>query len=113
MRRLAIALLLVPFAGLVGLSSAARAEDPVAEGLAPVDVLQVSGLFDEVTVKSVTDAIDRSETNGSQALVLQISSLGAVVDDEPLGLAQWAAMVCCSSAVAMLLWRPKASLNRP
>ena len=82
MRRLAIALLLVPFAGLVGLSSAASAEDPVAEGLAPVDVLQVSGLFDEVTVKSVTDAIDRSETNGSQALVLQISSLGAVVDDE-------------------------------
>jgi len=83
-RRLAITLLLAPLAGLVGLSSMARAEDPVAEGLAPVDVLQVSGLFDDVTVQSVTDAIERSETNGSQALVLQISSTGAVVDSSAM-----------------------------
>ena len=52
---------------------------------------------------------------GLSAILVPVVAMvsGAVVHDEPLGLAQWAAMVCCSSAVAMLLWRPKASLNRP
>ena len=43
--------------------------------LAPVDVLQVSGLFDEIVrSSSISDAIDRSEANGSQALILQMNS---------------------------------------
>jgi len=84
-RRLAIALLVGPLAGLAGLSllgSVASAADPVADALKPVDVLQVSGLFDSVQVQSVTDAIERSEANGSQALILQLSTSGAVVGDD-------------------------------
>ncbi len=104
MRRLAITLLFTPLAGLVGLSLLAPAAhattlppsspattpattpgggqgDQVAANLQPVDVLQVSGLFDDVQVKSVEDAIARSERNGSQALILQMNSRGAVVSD--------------------------------
>jgi membrane-bound serine protease (ClpP class) len=50
-----------------------------AADLAPVDVLQVSGLFDAVIVDSIEQAVDRSEHNGSQALILQMSSSGATV----------------------------------
>ena len=48
----------------------------------PVDVLQVSGQFDDIVVKSIGDAIDRAADQESQALVLQIDSRGAVVSDE-------------------------------
>ena len=104
MRRLAIALLMVPLAGLAGsslLGSVAHAADPVATDLKPVDVLQVSGLFDSVQVRSVTDAIDRSEANGSQALILQLNTSGAVVsDDEMRGLLQRVA----DAKVAVGIW---------
>jgi len=95
-RRLAITLLLAPFVGTVGLSlfgGAASAGGPVgatvppdstvsadsATDLAPVDVLQVSGLFDAVTVQSIEDAITSSEEKGSQALILQLNTGGSVV----------------------------------
>ena len=93
MRRLAITLLVAPLAGWAGLSlavpQAAAGDDPVdetatetaTEQLAPVDVLQVSGLFDEVLVQAVNDAIADSEANGAQALILQLDTRGAVVDD--------------------------------
>ena len=80
MRRLAITLLIAPLAGMVGLSllgSTASAESD--SPLAPVDVLQVSGLFDPLTVRSIEDAIDESEANGSQALILQLNTGGSVV----------------------------------
>ena len=48
----------------------------------PVDVLQVNGLFDDIVVESIGDAIDRAAEQDSQALVLQIDSRGAVVSDE-------------------------------
>ena len=94
MRRLAITLLVGPLVGLAGLSllsSPVRASSTVppttdasttdaAADLAPVDVLQVSGLFDEVTVQSIEDAIDSSTAKGSQALILQLNTGGAVVD---------------------------------
>lgn len=48
----------------------------------PVDVLQVAGLFDDIIVQEIGDAIDRAEADGSQALVLQVDSRGAVVSDE-------------------------------
>ena len=86
MRRLAIALLVAPLAGLVGLSllspPAHAEDDATAEGLAPVDVMQVSGLFDEVTVDSIFEAIERAEDNGSQALILQLNSGGAIVGEQ-------------------------------
>ena len=47
----------------------------------PVDVLQVNGLFDDIVVESIGDAIDRADEQNSQALVLQIDSRGAVVSD--------------------------------
>ena len=97
MRRLAITILIAPFVGLAGLSllsPSAHAStppttpvstDPVevtdASQLAPVDVLQVSGIFDKIVVRSIVEAIDRAETNGSEALILQLTSRGAVVSD--------------------------------
>jgi len=109
-RRLAITLLVAPFAGLVGLSllggtaSAGTTVPPdtvvttdsgattnsgdsgetAATDLAPVDVLQVSGLFDGVTVQSIKDAIARGEKNGSQALILQLNTGGAVVSKQEM-----------------------------
>ncbi|MFM2072026.1 MAG: hypothetical protein RLZZ623_2289 [Actinomycetota bacterium] len=98
MRRLAIVLLAAPFVVGAGLALSGTAgatapptTQPVATpisapapistdtGLAPVDVFQVSGLFDSIVVDAIESAIDRASTNGSQALILQISSGGAVV----------------------------------
>lgn len=112
MRRLAIALLAAPLVGAIGLSSLAPAlagaatdttiptdtvvvAEPTAEvtsvgaeattdALAPVDVLQVSGLFDEVMVDAIVAAIDRAESGDSQALVLQLNTGGAVVSDDTM-----------------------------
>ncbi len=49
--------------------------------LAPVDVLQVSGLVDGVVIDAIEHAIDQASASGAQALVLQINSGGAVADD--------------------------------
>ena len=94
MRRLLIALLggTALFGFAVGPASAqgtdeAPADDlevAVAADVAPVDVLQVSGLFDDIVVTEIGDAIDRAEEQGSQALVLQVDSRGAVVSDEAI-----------------------------
>lgn len=46
-----------------------------------VDVLQVDGLFDDILVEEIGSAIDRAESDGSQALILQVNSRGAVVSD--------------------------------
>jgi membrane-bound serine protease (ClpP class) len=105
-RRLAIALLFAPLAGLAGtallassaaattvpptdpvvIASVPSADEPggVAADLAAVDVLQVSGLFDDIQVQSVSDAIERAETNGSQALILQLNTGGAIVSTESM-----------------------------
>ena len=83
MRRLAIALLFGSMLSLAGWHHAgAQSGDatPTA-GPAPVDVLQVSGLFDEIVVDTIEETIARTETNGSQALILQLNTKGAVVSD--------------------------------
>src|SRR5258706_1964252 len=98
-RRLAITILIAPFVGLAGLSllppSAHASTTPTtpvttpvdnadqtdASKLAPVDVLQVSGIFDKIVVRSIVEAIDNSESNGSAALILQLTRRGAVVSD--------------------------------
>jgi membrane-bound serine protease (ClpP class) len=86
-RRLLIGLLagIAMGAVAVGGSSPVSAQDeserPQVE---PVDVLQVNGLFDEIVVKSIGDAIDRATDVQSQALVLQVDSRGAVVSDEQM-----------------------------
>ena len=85
MRRLAIGLLAGAttslIAGALGGGSAGAQDDgapPPAIGT-PVDVLQVSGLIDEIQLGSIEDAIDRAEADGAQALILQMNSRGAVV----------------------------------
>ena len=99
MRRLAITILIAPFIGLAGLSllpPSAHASTPPTTGAAsgtgtaeetdpsklpPVDVLQVSGIFDKIVVRSIIAAIEHSETDGSAALILQLTSRGAVVSN--------------------------------
>ena len=61
------------------------APDPVTDAsLTPVDVLQVTGLFDGVVVEAIDQAIARAQNDGSQALILQVNSGGAVVSDEQM-----------------------------
>jgi len=57
------------------------AEDSVSD-LAPVDVLAVSGLIDNVVAHEIEQALDRSSTNGAQAIILQVNSYGAVVSTQ-------------------------------
>jgi membrane-bound serine protease (ClpP class) len=102
LRRLAIALLST--AGVLAMwgdPAAARQDDDAGTDLGTVDVLQVSGLFDPIVISAIDDAIERSDADGAQALVLQINSRGAVVGrdeiesllervaDAPLPVAVW------------------------
>jgi membrane-bound serine protease (ClpP class) len=92
-RRLAIGLL-VTLAGLMllGAPSSAQSDpgddagtaDATGGEIGRVDVLQVSGLIDPILVDSIRGAIDRAETEGSQALILQVNSRGTVIDDSEL-----------------------------
>ena len=81
MRRLAIALL-ATLAALALFAAPAGAQSDSDTDVRRVDVLQVSGLFDDILVESVENAIDRAVDDGSQALILQVNSKGTVVDDE-------------------------------
>lgn len=59
------------------------AEPTVAAPTDFVDVLQVNGLVDDIVVDSIVDAIDRvADDPNAVALVLQVTTQGAVVSDE-------------------------------
>lgn len=64
-----------------GLGILAAGEVRAADGadLAPVDVVEVSGLVDEIVADSIEDALVRAESNGAQAVILQVNTKGAVV----------------------------------
>jgi membrane-bound serine protease (ClpP class) len=82
LRRLAIGLL-VTLAGLAMLDRSATAQTDDSTDVATnpsVDVLQVSGLIDDIVVESITEAIESADERGAQALILQINSDGTVVD---------------------------------
>jgi len=93
-RRLAI--LFMATGAVLGITGTARASsgteaptddasiENTAVGLEPVDVLQVSGLMDSIVVDAIVEAIDRAESNGAQALVLQLNSKAAVVDRDTM-----------------------------
>lgn len=70
-------ILAAPVIGLLGSNGAHAADD--SAGLAPVDVVEVSGLMDEINADWIERAIDRSSDNGAQALILQLNTKGAVV----------------------------------
>jgi membrane-bound serine protease (ClpP class) len=77
---LAALVVLSAFPGIGHAQSDDTAETP--EPVAAVDVLQVSGFFDEILADEVGSAIDRAVDDGSQALVLQVNSRGTVIDDD-------------------------------
>jgi membrane-bound serine protease (ClpP class) len=83
-RRLAITLggLLLSGGGLLALTgtASAQATDDSTEG--PVDIVEVSGLVDEVVADDLTKAIERAADGGAQALVVQLNSKAAVVSRE-------------------------------
>ena len=80
MRRLAIGLLSAAAgAGLVAAGGDAPAVAQEQQELGTVDVLQVSGLFDPIVVGAIDEAIERSVDDGSQALILQVNTRGAVI----------------------------------
>jgi membrane-bound serine protease (ClpP class) len=59
-----------------------------ADKLAPVDVVEVSGIVDEIVAESIGESIERSQSNGAQAVVLQFNTKGAVVSrDRMAGIA--------------------------
>ena len=92
MRRLVMAVVVAPLVAAIGLALSGSASasvpptEPVPvdtgsatdESLPPVDVLQVTGLFDGVVIDAIDSAIDRAIANGSQALILQINTGGEV-----------------------------------
>jgi membrane-bound serine protease (ClpP class) len=93
LRRLAISILtLMAGLTLVGPSVHAQSGDSVppntpADDSAPadvgrVDILQVSGYIDPILVDAIGQAIDRADTEGSQALILQVNSDATVVGDD-------------------------------
>jgi len=91
LRRLAIGILtLAALVGLLASPTHAQSGDETetdgdgSETVGRVDVLQVSGYFDPIIVRSVEDAIDRAVDQNSQALVLQVNSDGTVVDDDAI-----------------------------
>jgi len=69
------------------MTGAVGAADPTSTssssaGLAPVDVQEVSGLLNEIQVQAIEKALVRSAREGSQALILQVNTRGAVVSRE-------------------------------
>ena len=54
---------------------------PGGADIAPVDVLQVSGFVDDILIDEISNAIERAQNGGAQALILQVNSDGTIVDD--------------------------------
>jgi membrane-bound ClpP family serine protease len=78
-------LLAVPAFGSLMAGSVSAATG--ADDLDPVDVVEVSGLFDRIVADNIETAIDRAQSNGSQAVILQLNSKGAVISrDEMAGV---------------------------
>jgi len=76
------ALLAIPTFGALssgGVSAATSADD-----LAPVDVVEVSGLVDRIVADNIANSIQRSQNNGSQAVILQVNSKGAVISRDEM-----------------------------
>ncbi|MBJ7490836.1 MAG: hypothetical protein JHC59_05830, partial [Ilumatobacteraceae bacterium] len=66
-----------PALSLMTGQGASAADDALT--LAPVDVVEVSGLIDSIVADSIEKAIIRSQNNGAQAVIFQLNTRGAVV----------------------------------
>ncbi|MFM7744849.1 MAG: NfeD family protein [Actinomycetota bacterium] len=89
MRKLILAVALggCAFFGLANGSVAAEgsgnaAAEAAAAELSPVDVQEVSGFLDEIQANAIEKALVRSAEAGSQALILQVNTRGAVIPRE-------------------------------
>lgn len=69
--------LVAPVMGVLSANGANAASE--ADKLAPVDVVEVSGIVDNIVAESIGESIQRSQSNGAQAVVLQFNTKGAVV----------------------------------
>ena len=79
-RRIMCGLGLVLVGPVMGVLTANGAQASTgAEKLAPVDVVEVSGIVDAIVAQSIGESIERSQNNGAQAVVLQFNTKGAVV----------------------------------
>jgi membrane-bound serine protease (ClpP class) len=77
------------------------AAEAAAAQLSPVDVQEVSGLLDEIQADAIEKAIVRSADAGSQALILQVNTRGAVIPRERMvGLLEQIA----ASEVPVAIW---------
>ena len=75
---LSFSMLISALAITFGAAQVANAEGGTND-LAPVDVVEVNGLIDEIVVRDIEQAIERAESSSSQAVILQVNSLGGVV----------------------------------
>jgi membrane-bound serine protease (ClpP class) len=94
---------LAGFAALLALTATpVQAEEP-PESATPgtVDVLQVSGLFDQIVVAKIQSSLNSAIAGGSQALILQVDSRGAVVD--PAEMAELFEAIA-NSPIAVGVW---------
>lgn len=89
MRKLILAVALggCAFFGLASGAAAAEgsgnaAAEAAAAQLSPVDVQEVSGLLDEIQADAIEKALVRSADAGSQALIFQVNTRGAVISRE-------------------------------
>ncbi len=71
------ALLAIPAFATLAAGSASASTG--ADKLDPVDVVEVSGLVDRIVADNIETALERAQTNGSQAVILQVNSKGAVI----------------------------------
>ena len=87
MRRLSTALVVLGV--VLALSSSSAGAQTAGPTTPPVDVFEVSGFIDAPVADGIEHAISRAETDGAQALVLQMNSPGALVSrDRMEALAQ-------------------------
>ncbi len=75
---------LLALSGLTGLGSSVAGAQNADQGTDRNDVriVEVSGLIDAVLTDFLISEIDRAEAQGALAVVLQVDSLGSVVDDD-------------------------------
>ena len=77
---LSFSMLISALAITFGAAQVANAEGGTND-LAPVDVVEVNGLIDEIVVRDIEKAIERAESSSSQAVILLVNSLGGVVSN--------------------------------
>jgi membrane-bound serine protease (ClpP class) len=92
---------LLAAAGLAGLTAPAAAQEEADRGCPEVRVAEVSGLLDPVLVDFVEQTVLDADECGAVAVVLQLDSPGAVVDDDRM-----AALIATieSATVPIAVW---------